>query len=177
MKRLLYIIILLNLAILTGCGPSKSKMEQQISVMEEHLFNAESGFSRAGADSLIKLYCDFAIEWPNDSLAPAYLFKAATMAMNLQDAQVSLALFDQVRASYPNFEKIPLCLFFTAYVQENVLGDIDQARASYHQFIETYPDHEFADDAQASIDNLGKTPEQLIQEFEARQKVMAEEKK
>jgi hypothetical protein len=35
-------------------------------------------------------------------------------------------------------------------------------------FIQTYPDNEFADDAAISIENMGKTPEELIREFEAK---------
>ena len=137
--------------------------------METRLFEAENGFSRAGVDSLILEYQDFAEAWPDDSLAPVYLFKAASMIMNLQDGPGAIALFDEIRTSYPDYEKAPLCLFFTGYVQENILGDIDQARETYTLFIETYPDHDFADDAQASIKNLGKTPEQMIEEFEAMQ--------
>lgn len=162
--------MLLGLAgMLSACGPSKTESVGQIDLMEDRMFSAESGFSRTGADSLIQMYRDFAAAYPNDSLSPVYLFKAATMTMNLQNGPGSIALFEQIRELYPTYEKAPLCLFFTAYVHENVLGDIDKARETYQLFIETYPDHDFVDDAQASIDNLGKTPEQMIQEFEAMQ--------
>ncbi|MFH1296450.1 MAG: tetratricopeptide repeat protein [Bacteroidota bacterium] len=173
MKKLAYLVLIGLAGLITACGPSKSQRENQISTLEERMFTSENGFIRAGADSLVLLYTDFAAAWPNDSLAPVYLFKAASMTMNLQDGPGSIALFEQIRESYPNFEKAPLCLFFTGYVQENVMRDIDKAREAYQLFIESYPDHDFVDDAQASIDNLGKTPEQMIREFEARQKASA----
>lgn len=169
MKKLTYIMLLALSGLIPACGPSKKQTEERIASMEERLFSTETGFSRTSADSLIRMYKDFAAACPNDSLAPVYLFKAASMTMNLQNGPDAIELFDQVRQTYPGFEKAPLCLFFTAYVQENVMGNIDNARKSYQLFIETYPDHDFADDAQASINNLGKTPEQMIREFEAKQ--------
>ncbi|MBE0648616.1 MAG: tetratricopeptide repeat protein [Bacteroidales bacterium] len=169
MKKTGYILIFALVGFISSCGPSKNQTEERITAMENRMFTSEAGFSRAGADSLIQMYRDFAAAYPNDSLSPNYLFKAASMTMNLQNGPGSIALFDQIIESYPDFEKAPLCLFFKGYVEENVLGDIDKARATYQIFIDTYPDHDFADDAQASINNLGKTPEQMIQEFEANQ--------
>ena len=63
-----------------------------------------------------------------------------------------------------------MCLFFKGFVYENMLKDLDKARETYLQFIEKYPKDDFADDAQMALLNLGKTPEMLIKEFEARQK-------
>lgn len=165
------------IVLVSACGISKDKSEQRIASMEERLFNSENGFSQAGADSLIQLYRDFAANYPNDSLTPVYLFKAASITMNLQDGQGAITLFDQIRESYPEFERVPLCLFFKGYIQENLMGDIDKARETYQLFITTYPDHDFVDDAQASINNLGKTPEQMIQEFESGQKASSEKEK
>ncbi|MBN1197985.1 MAG: tetratricopeptide repeat protein [Bacteroidales bacterium] len=173
-KRSVYLFFLGVIFLVSACGISKEKSEQRIVSMEERLFNSETGFSQAGADSLIQLYRDFAATYPNDSLSPVYLFKAASITMNLQDGSGAMALFDQIRESYPDFERVPLCLFFKGYIQENLMGDIDQARETYQLFIDTYPDHDFVDDAQASIDNLGKTPEQMIREFESGQKASTE---
>ena len=53
---------------------------------------------------------------------------------------------------------------------ENNLGDLNAAKSIYEQFLEKYPDDEFADDAAVSIKNLGKTPEELIKEFEEQAK-------
>ncbi len=167
MKKSVYIILLGLAGLFSACGPSKTQTEERIASMEDRMFTSENGFSHAGADSLILMYRDFATAYPNDSLSPVYLFKAASMTMNLKNGPGSIDLFNQIRESYPDFEKAPLCLFFIAYVQENVMGDIDKARETYQLFIDTYPDHDFVDDAQASINNLGKTPEQMIQEFEA----------
>ena len=54
-------------------------------------------------------------------------------------------------------------------VYENYLGDLDNAKMIYLEFLEKYPDNEFADDAEISIQNLGKSPEELIRQFEEQQ--------
>ena len=72
--------------------------------------------------------------------------------------------------NYPDFDKTPQCLFLKGYIYENNLGDLDMAKSLYEEFLQKYPDDDFADDAEVSIKNLGKTPEQLIKEFEEKQK-------
>ena len=88
--------------------------------------------------------------------------------MNLLDPKRSITLFDRIMSDYPDFEKIPHCLFLKGYIYENDLHDLEKAKSLYLVFLEKYPDHEFADDVQISIEHLGKTPEQLIMEFQAR---------
>jgi TolA-binding protein len=82
----------------------------------------------------------------------------------------AVQVFDRILSDYPNFEKTPQCLFLKGYVYENNLGDLQTAKEIYEEFIEKYPDDEFADDAEVSIKNLGKTPEELIKEFEEQAK-------
>jgi TolA-binding protein len=169
-KRSILWLLMLSIVLVTACKPSKQKMESRINGTEERLFNAETGYSPKAADSLVQLYQEFAGRFPGDSLSPGYLFKAASLLMNIQRADRSIALFRQVMERYPEHSKAPLALFFIGFVQENQLGLLDQARQSYMLFLEKYPGHDFADDARASIENLGKTPEQMIEEFEARRK-------
>lgn len=122
------------------------------------------------ADSLLSLYEKFIADYPEDTLVAGYLFKAATLAMNIDEGAKAISFFDQYLRDFPGGPKAPLCSFFRAYVQENLLKNLDQAKESYLQFLEKYPDHDFSDDARAALENLGKSPEQLIREFEARQK-------
>ncbi len=60
-------------------------------------------------------------------------------------------------------------MYLKAYVYENYLGDLEHAKMIYIEFLEKYPDNEFADDAEISIQNLGKSPEELIRQFEEQQ--------
>lgn len=57
-------------------------------------------------------------------------------------------------------------MFLKAFVLENQAQKYDQAKEVYEEFILLYPGHVMADDARYSIENMGKTPEELIEEFE-----------
>ncbi|MCX6282854.1 MAG: hypothetical protein NTW31_01245, partial [Bacteroidetes bacterium] len=77
-------------------------------------------------------------------------------------------MFDLYRSSYPNDARSAICLFFTAYIYENLMKNLDKAQELYILFIEKYPRNDFADDAQNALNNLGKTPDQMVKEFEQR---------
>ena len=63
------------------------------------------------------------------------------------------------------------------FVQENYSGNLDEARRIYQLFLMEFPNHEMADDARASIDNLGKSPEEIIRGFEIKDSLAQLEKK
>jgi outer membrane protein assembly factor BamD (BamD/ComL family) len=169
MKNKNYLVLLLIPLMFAGCSPSRDKSVKTIGAMEKRLFSPQStSFDKAKWDSLINLYDDFCKRFPKDSLVPGYTFNAANIAMNTGDGQKALAHFQQIIDNYPDYAKAPLCLFFKAYVYENLLHDLVKAKEIYLQFIEKYPNNEFVSAAQASIQNLGKSPEQMVKEFEAK---------
>ena len=161
--------------IVVACTSPKDKSKAEIKGMEDSLFSNETKMvDRTKARELIQLYTEFADNFPDDQEAPGMLFKAGDMAMNLNMANQAIDIFDRIMANYPDFDKAPQCLFLKAYVYENDLRDLDMAKKLYEEFLEKYPDDEFADDAQISIQNLGKSPEELIREFEEKAKAQGE---
>jgi TolA-binding protein len=86
--------------------------------------------------------------------------------MNMRRPQATIALFDRIINEYPDYEKSPSALFLKAFVYEDQLQDLENAKHYYELFLEKYPESEFADDAEVSLQNLGKSPEELIREFE-----------
>lgn len=168
-KVLLPIAILLLAA--TACGPSRTKSEKQIDTLEKRLYSGQAmNFNRQGADSLLMLYERFVKRYPKDTVSPRYLFHAAGLAMTLGDGKKSISLYEKFMNDYPENPKAPVCLFFKGYINENMFQNYEKAREIYLQFIEKYPDNEFVKDARAALNNLGKTPEQLVREFEEKQK-------
>jgi len=89
----------------------------------------------------------------------------------LNKAQQSLELFNRIIYQYPAYERVPESLFLMGFIYENNLQNFGKAKEIYERFIQRYPDHEFADDAAISIQNLGKTPEELVREFEQKNQV------
>jgi len=144
---------------------AKKEQLKHIKQAEEELYKAEN-FNRENGIKLVDLYINFTNTYPDDSEAPKYLYKAAEITMNLQMGQQSINYFDQLLVKYPNYEKIPECIFLKAFVYENQLNNITKAEELYKEFIDKYPDHALVKDAEASIRFLGKSPEELVKIFQ-----------
>ncbi len=162
-----FAILILIALVVSSCSPSKKKEISEIQKMENELFSKKGAIaSKQKAMDLVQAYILFADQFADDSMAVEYLFKAADISMNLNEANKAINLYNRIIDNYPDFRKVPECLFLKGYVYENYLGDLKTAKQIYMEFLEKYPENDFADDAQISIENLGKSPEELIKEFE-----------
>ena len=112
------------------------------------------------------LYIRYSDSLPSDSLAPIYLFKAADISMFQQEGGKTIAILDRILGKYPKHELAAMSLFLKAFTFDTRMNDTASARVFYQQFVNKYPDEEFTDDAINALRNLGKTPEELIREFE-----------
>jgi outer membrane protein assembly factor BamD (BamD/ComL family) len=70
-------------------------------------------------------------------------------------------------SKFPNKERTPKVLFMIGYIRANELKDYDSARLSYNEFLSRYPQHELASSVKLELENLGKTPEQILQKNNA----------
>jgi tetratricopeptide (TPR) repeat protein len=178
MRRNLFFIWMALLAAGTiSCSESAKKEGETIESLEAELFDDEAIFTAEGRNKALKLvqmYINYAEKHPEDTVSAHYLFKAADITMNLDNPSKAIDLYNKVIYTYPDFSKAPECLFLVAYIYENHLENYGKAKELYEMFIERYPDNDFADDAAISIRNMGKSPEELIREFE-RQNEAAEE--
>jgi outer membrane protein assembly factor BamD (BamD/ComL family) len=172
MNRTTLILLLLIPVLFTGCKPSREKSVTEIQNFEKGLFSQQTfNFNKPKADSLLKMYNDFITRFPDDTLSPLFLFRSANLAINEGDGNKALSLLDQFIRKYPAHPKTPVCAFFKGYVCENLLKNMDMAKENYLSYVEKYPNDPFVKDAQMALKNLGKTPEQMIKEFEAMQKL------
>jgi len=138
---------------------------ESIKKMEGEVYNAKT-LDKAKGFALIDAYVSYSKDHPKDTLSAEYLFKAADIAMNLQTGSQAILYYDKILSNYPNFNKRPECVFLKAFIYENQLGDLKEAEKQYKEFIKTYPDHTLAKDAKASLEYLGKSPEELIKIFQ-----------
>lgn len=163
------IIGLLLSACVTPQTKQKQELTDRIAFLEQHLYSEEGVLLREHANELISKYIEFADAFPQDSLAPENLFKAADISINFSNVPRTLMLLNRISGEYAAYEKAGLAQFLQAFVYDNQLGDTATARQLYEQFILENPDHSFVEEAHAAIRNLGKSPEDLIREFEAMQ--------
>lgn len=160
MKKLTFIAITILTVI--ACQSPKEKALENIQALESN----DSVFSPEQIEKAKEAYIDFATKYPDDEMAPEFLFKAGQRCNVGAEHEKAIELFQQVIDKYPKHKIAEDALFLQAYVYENELKDYGKAKAAYTQFIELYPKSELAEDAGYSIKNMGKTPEQIFEEFE-----------
>ncbi len=150
-------------------GLNESEFDAKISDFEKMVFDSAKSMDIEKANQLIDGYIKYADEFEKSENSPEYLFKAAEISLGLNQAKKSLDLYKRVYTDYPNYSKRPYSLFLQAFIYENNMKELDAAKTLYEQFIQDYPEHDMADDAEYSLKNLGKSPDELIKEFEAKQ--------
>jgi TolA-binding protein len=122
------------------------------------------------ADELVQAYIAYTESHKDSPEAADYLYSAADLSLNIGKSQQSLDLYNRIIYQYPDYKKAPECLFLVGYIYENYFEQYGKAKEIYEDFIKKYPNHDFADDARISIENMGKSPEELIRGFEEKNK-------
>lgn len=100
--------------------------------------------------------------------AAEVLMKAAGVAKSIEDFNKAIRLYSRAFEKFPDNPKRSTALFMIAFIYANDLGDLDKARDGYERFLKAFPDDELAQSARIELDNLGKSPEEIIREFEKR---------
>jgi TolA-binding protein len=140
-------------------------MSETISLMETKL-KFVPDVDSVSVLELLNSYQNFALKYPKDSLSPEYLYKAAALTNSIGRGTQTIELYETIIQNYPDFKKMPDCYFMEAFVYENVQGNIGKAAEKYAVFLEKFPEHPLADDALTALKFLGKTPDEILQEFE-----------
>ena len=172
------VFLFMALVVLASCTQQEPTKENSKTTIEQDIKNIRSledvrfvgtGHYRLDpkvTNKLIDAYVAFSNKHPKDSLVPVFLYNAGECARGLGKSELAVDLFKRVYEDYPQYEKAPFSLFLQGFIYENELKNLSKARKCYNKFIEEYPSHAFLDDAKASIENLGKSPEELIKSFQ-----------
>ncbi|NNC94180.1 MAG: tetratricopeptide repeat protein [Chitinophagales bacterium] len=147
---------------------SKQDLANKIAAYEDSLYNQDNFayLNDVMVERAIEHYVSYAEKYPEEELSPEYLFKAANLYRYKRKFFEALQVYTNIQENYPEFDKTPQCLFLQAFIFENELGDLENARILYESFLEKYPDDPFAKDAKHCLDNLGKPLDEIIKEFE-----------
>lgn len=128
------------------------------------------GINENAARNYVDACETFAMILPDHEDTPTLLFKAAELAKTVRTFPKTMSLYDWIIEKYPNYENAGLSMFLKAFIMENEFKRFDEAKEVYLAFIAKYPDHKFVDDAQFSLENIGKSGEEIMQIIEARRK-------
>lgn len=149
----------------------KQAMIGQIDSMQKQMFGQKNKeFNREVALKGIASYEGFIKKYPNDSLSAEYMFRMSDLLRAVGDHAKAIQYLGQICKDYPDYKKIPDCLFLQGYYYQEFFKDTNSAKEYYKKLLAKYPNHPFADDAQALMSMFGKTDEQMIQEFEKKAK-------
>ncbi|MCW9065762.1 MAG: hypothetical protein OQJ78_05645, partial [Ignavibacteriaceae bacterium] len=70
---------------------------------------------------------------------------------------------------YPSSEYAPSGLFMAGFISANELNNYEAATIIYQQFLKEYPNNELAASAQAELDNMGLSPEDILKKNMAKE--------
>ena len=165
MKKI--ILAIMGMGLLAACGnknnvPDRDVLVDSIEVMEQSLMNASVNTDLQKSNQMIALYDLFANNYPDDSLAPIYMFRSAEIEINTGNYEAGIATLDSIMNLYPGYEELPICQFMkgTAYEMNQ---QYDLAREAYTEFVERYPDHVLASDTRKILPYVGLTPEEQLE--------------
>lgn len=170
MKATSLLFVIFIVFVCVSCESAKEKQIKRIQELEKKLApDSSSSWQQINhpiADSVIQAYNDYVDKYPDDTLSAVYLFKSSELLMGLQKYNEAVKYLDKICKEHQNSSKAASALFFQAFIFENNLNNIERARQLYTLFIEKYPKHELIESARFSLTNLGKSPEEIIKEFE-----------
>jgi outer membrane protein assembly factor BamD (BamD/ComL family) len=152
---------------LTDCKKLFSEARHMDSILM-----SQTEINLASANQAIKAFTDFAYYCQSDSMSPMFLIKTAQVARVTNNIpQAKLALTHCID-TYLTFKNRPAALFLLAqlYDEKMYLNDEKEAKKLYEQIINDYPDTDWALNARGALTFLGKTDEEIIKEFNKKQK-------
>lgn len=153
-----------------GCGggertetPSEAlEMVARIKVMEDSLFE-RMVYDQRSAQELLDVYKAYATTYQLDSMAPEYLFRAASVSKSMHDPEQSIFLLDRIAKDYPSWERLPEVYFLKAFVIDQDLGQKGEAQVAYQFVVDNFKTHRMAEQAKAMIENLYLTDEEWLE--------------
>jgi outer membrane protein assembly factor BamD (BamD/ComL family) len=166
MKKTVYLFLAV---ILVACSGGRQHLLDEIKEKEAIVTKSYNDvLDRSIAESLRQDYLNFAKDYPDDTLAPKFLHKAAELSLAIDMPKEAVSTLDTLIAKYPDYKYLPDAMFFKGFILENHLKDIPSARKAYEDFLKRFPKHELAKQVIATIENLGKSPDEQVKEFMAR---------
>lgn len=168
MKLLLLIPVA---ALLFSCGEKKettADAQSRIRAMEDSVFESLT-FDKRKAQALVDVYKAYANANPGDTVSAEYLFRAANVAKSMHEGEEGLRLYERIILEYPSWRRLPDVYYLKAFTIDSELGRKGEAYTAYQDVIGRFPDHPFAKDARAMMDNLQYSDEELIQRFQSMQ--------
>jgi len=164
MKKTLLLINLVFI-ILTACH---SKSDKQYFESASEKAKAKN-FSEA-----VKEYDLLASEFPHSDFTckglleagkiyHGVLISAVAKSDSLKSFMNAILYYKKILKDFGDKPEAESALFMMGFIQANEINQIDSARISYQTFIKKYPNSSMLNSVNLELNNLGKTPDQILQ--------------
>lgn len=138
----------------TGCGKTPP---------DEMFARAEELRKLQSHQAAIEQYREIISEYPASAEAESSQFLIATIYNEgTKEFDKAVVEYGRYVEKYPDLQQTPWALFMVGYLYHNELHNLDSAAAAYNRFLERFPRHEMALSAKFELENLGKSPEELL---------------
>jgi tetratricopeptide (TPR) repeat protein len=166
------IVIIGSITLFTSCKNAQEKQYEELVQIENSLFGEQTELN----DSIARLFLQkadlYSKEFKNDPKTAEIVFKQGEVLNGLKSYEYAIRKFQQVFLVYPKSNKAAESIFLCGFIYDTYLQNYEEAGNYYRKFIRLYPNHTFVKDAKTSLENLGKTPEELVKEFELKNKTV-----
>jgi len=114
-------------------------------------------------DSTIQVCERIVQEYPNGQKAPAAMYLIGETYQNgKHDYHAAVNYYQAFVKKYPDLNSTPVAMFIIGFIYNNNLQMMDSARITYQEFVSKFPTHDLASSAKFEIENLGRSPDQII---------------
>lgn len=174
-KSLSVAIFSISILIFSACqskteAPKADKegLEAEITLYEAKIRDTTiaANLNRSAYPQLAQAYLNHVEAFPDEAEAAKKLYDAGGLFMSVGDSEKAIAAWQKVLDSYSTSKWAKNALIEQAFISENVLQDLEKAKVLYEKFIEKYPNDEFTDDAEFSLKNLGKSPDEVLKSLQ-----------
>lgn len=114
----------------------------------------------------IVLYQEFANYFPEDTKTPNYLFQVSDFYLSQGKSTKAVNVLTNIISKYPNYTKLESVYFARASHVDLDLRDTTLAKRYYEEFLEMYPQSQYAADAKTRMENVGLSIEDIIKQFD-----------
>ena len=163
MKNTLKMMMFALLALgMMACGEKKLTQED-LKKAEAGLFNEDKSMNLETAPKVAEKYCKFVEQSPDDPTAAKWLYHALEINVMLKNVDKSEELCKQLTEHYSDSDWAPMSLLLMGnFIYNDHLNDTARAHVAFQRLIDEYPESEWVDDAQKSIDYLGLTTDEIM---------------
>ena len=156
-----YLPLLVLFLIFASCaGNDAADLLRQAQDLEDEGKNKEA----------LVLFERITTEYQDADEAPEAMFHCAALYRSEQnDAVKSVSAYELIAERYPDSEYAHKSLFVAGFIYANEMNNLPKAKQAYQRYMELYPDSSMAESATTELDNLGKSPDELLEMLRSQQ--------